>query len=405
MVEPGHLLRATALAAALLAMPWPAPAGAAGLREGFQAALALSPGLRALEAQRGVVTARQAVADALLPAAPSVGLAYRGDNATQNRGFREYEGSVAVPVWLPGAGTAQRGSADAQGQRLAANLARQRLLLAGEVRDAYWTWSAAVAERDATQARLTAALALERDLSRQVSAGQVARADLLLARADARDAETTLRDRSAAVLEAVATFRTLTGLAPTAQPPEPDRSASAPQGDDPRLLAARAAAMLGRAEANLARVRDRPDPELALSLRQERNSVAEAYGTRIQVGIRIPFAHGPAVRERIALAEADITAAEAEVTQLDRALALARERTRTRLVAAQDIARGSEARHTALAERAGLVVRAWRGGELPLVELVRARAALAEADAARRRARAELGRAFSQLNQVAGVEP
>ncbi len=402
VVEPGRLLRAAALVA-VLAMPW--SAGAVGLREGFQAALALSPELRALEAQRSVVSARQALADGLLPAAPSVGLAYRGDNATQNRGFREYEGSLAVPVWLPGAGTAQRGSADAQGQRLAANLARQRLLLAGEVRDAYWAWSAAAAERDAVQARLSAAQSLERDLSRQVSAGQVARADLLLAQADARDADISLRDRGAAVLEAVVAFRTLTGLPPTPAPPEPDRSASAPQGDDPRLLAARAAAALGRADANLARVRDRPDPELALSVRQERGSLAEPYGTRIQVGIRIPFAHGPAVRERVALAEADITAAEADAAQLDRALTLARGRTRTRLAAAQDIARGSEARHAALAERAGLVDRAWRGGELPLVELVRARAALADADAARRRARAELGRAFSQLNQVAGVEP
>ena len=56
MVEPAALLRAAAVVA-VLAMPW--PARAAGLREGFQAALALSPELRALEAQRGVVIARR----------------------------------------------------------------------------------------------------------------------------------------------------------------------------------------------------------------------------------------------------------------------------------------------------------------------------------------------------------
>lgn len=50
-----------------------APASAAGIREGFQGALALSADLRALEAQRPVVDARRARADALLPLAPSVG--------------------------------------------------------------------------------------------------------------------------------------------------------------------------------------------------------------------------------------------------------------------------------------------------------------------------------------------
>jgi outer membrane protein TolC len=395
--SPLFLLLAGLLAAA--------PAAAAGVREGFQGALALSPELRALEAEREVVTARRAQAEALLPGAPILGLGYRSDAATQNRGFREYEGSLGLPVWLPGAAAALRGSAEAQGLRLTARQARQRLLLAGEVRDAYWAWALAATERDAARARLAAAQALERDLARQVGAGNAPRADLLLAQADARDAQLTLRDREAAVREAALAFRSLTGAEPTPQGGEPDRSAAAPQGEDPRLLAARAAAAAGRADANLARVRDRPDPELGLQVRQERGSFDEPYGTRIQLGVRIPFAHAPAVRERVALAQADITAAEAEAAQLDRVLALARDRARLRLEVARDLARGAEARHAVLAERGGLVERAYRGGELPLVELVRARAALADADAARRRAAVEAGRAVSQLNQVSGVEP
>jgi hypothetical protein len=121
--------------------------------------------------------------------------------------------------------------------------------------------------------------------------------------------------------------------------------------------------------------------------------------------VRIPFAHPPATRERMAVAQAEIAAAEAEIAQLDRSIALTRERARVRLDAARALAQGAEARHALLSERATLMQQAFAGGQQPLVELVRARSALAEADAARRRASVEIGRAVSQLNQVSGIEP
>lgn len=395
------------LLAGALALPFlfrAAPAGAAGIRDGFRAAVGLSPELGALEAQRDVVAAQRAQAGALTPGPASIGLSYRTDAITQNRGFREYEGALAVPVWLPGAARAQRGSADAQGDRLAAQILARRLALAGEVRDAYWAWALARAETDAARSRVTSAQALESDLARQVGAGNAARSDLLLAQADARDAVLTLRERETALREAALAFRVLTGQAPTPQGGEAVRRGPAPS-QDPRLGVARASAAAGRAALNLARVRNRPDPELAFAVRQERGSFDESYSTRLQVGVRIPFSHPTATRERMAAAQAEIAAAEAEVAQLDRAITLTRARARVRLDAARAIAQAAEARHALLNERASLVQQAFAAGQQPLVELVRARSALADADAARRRATVEIGRAVSQLNQVSGIEP
>lgn len=393
--------------ASVLALPLllgPAPAHAAGIREGFRSAIGLSPELSALEAQREVIAARRAQATALTPGPASVGLAYRTDALTRNRGFREYEGSLSVPVWLPGAGRALQGSADAQGDRLAAQILARRLALAGEVREAYWTWALARADTEAARARLASAQALEGDLARQVGAGNAARSDLLLAQADARDAQLGLRERETALREAALGFRVLTGQAPTPQGGESPRAGAAVAAD-PRIGAARALAAAGRADLNLARIRNRPDPELGVQVRQERGSFDEAYGTRLQVGVRIPFAHPPATRERMATAQAEIAAAEAEIAQLDRSLRLTRERARVRLDAARTLAQGAAARHALLGERAALVQQAFAAGQQPLVELVRARSALAEADAARRRAAVEIGRATSQLHQVSGIEP
>lgn len=393
--------------AGVLALPLllgSAPASAAGIRDGFRAAIGLSPELSALDAQREVVAARRAQAGALTPGPASVGLGYRTDAITQNRGFREYEGSLTVPVWLPGAARAQRGSADAQGDRLAAQILARRLALAGEVRDAYWTWALARAETEAARSRLASAQALESDLARQVGAGNAARSDLLLAQADARDAQIGLRERETALREAALGFRVLTGQAPTPQGGEALRASPAPSAD-PRVGAARASAAAGRADLNLARVRNRPDPELGLQVRQERGSFDEPYGTRIQLGVRIPLAHPPTTRERMANAQAEIAAAEAEIAQLDRSITLTRERARVRLDAARALAQGAEARHALLGERAALMQQAFAAGQQPLVELVRARSTLADADAARRRAAVEIGRATSQLNQVSGIEP
>lgn len=397
----------TSLIAGALALPLlfgGDPASAAGIRDGFRAAVDLSPELSALEAQRNVVAARRAQAGELLPGPASMGLSYRTDALTQNRGFREYEGALAMPVWLPGAARAQRGSAEAQGDRLAAQILARRLMLAGAVRDAYWAWALARAEADAARSRLSSAQVLESDLARQVRAGNAARSDLLLAQADARDAMLGLRERETALREAALAFRVLTGQNPTPQGGEAIRGTPA-HPEDPRVAAARASAAAGRADLNLARVRDRPDPELAFSVRQERGSFDEPYSTRLQVGVRIPFSHAPATRERMASAQAEISAAEAELAQLDRSITLARERARVRLDAARALAQGAEARHALLDERASLMQQAFAAGQQPLVELVRARGALADADAARRRATVEIGRAVSQLNQVSGIEP
>ena len=65
----------------------------------------------------------------------------------------------------------------------------------------------------------------------------------------------------------------------------------------------------------------------------------------------------------------------------------------------------TEARYAALARQARLYEESYRLGQQPLIEVVRVRVQRADADAARRRARAEAGRAESLLNQALGMLP
>lgn len=397
-----HILLITA------ALTWAVPGHAADIRAGFQAAIELNAELRGLVAQRAVIEARRQGAQAFLPAAPSISPSWRTTTFTQRTGFQEFEIGGEVPVWLPGESRALRGSVEAQTAQLDARIAEARITLAALVREAYWAWAAANAEREAAQARVTSARALERDLTRQVGAGQVPRADLLLAAADARDAEAMLTTAAGAARDAAIAFRTLTGTNPTQG--QPERAAPPPSGEAalralPAAIVARTSQDLARAEERLAQVRDRENPAVFGGWRRERDATGAPYFDRLLIGVRIPFAYAPQVNERIATARAEATLAEATLATVARTLAGADARARAQAGDAAAIAGLAEQRHRALAEQAGLVEASYRAGNLPFAEVVRVRAQIAQADAQRRRARVEQGRAASTINQTLGLEP
>lgn len=381
---------------------------AGDLRSGFRDALELNAELRGLAAQRAVIEARRQGTQTLLPSAPSISPSWRTTTFTQRTGFQEFEVGGELPVWLPGERGALRGNVDAQTVQLDARIAQARLSLAGEVRDAYWLWATALAEREAAQARVSASRALERDLGRQVGAGQVARADLLLATADLREAEATLRSVAGAARDAATAFRVVTGRDPVLG--QPERPAPPPVGDAairalPAALVARTAQDLARTEERLAQVRDRASPAVFGGWRRERSATGEPYVDRLLVGVRIPFAYAPQVNERVATARAEAALAEATFSTVARTLANADLRARAQAEDARAIAQLSEQRHRALSEQSGLYETSYRAGNLPFLEVVRVRAQLAAADAQRRRARVEQGRAASLINQTLGLEP
>lgn len=381
-----------------------ATAHASPLRDAFEAAAALNPELRTLEAQRAAIDARLRGANALTPGAPNVGLGYTTDRFTQNRGFREAELEVGVPVWLPGQSRAQRGLADAEGQRLAAQIAARRLAIAAEVRDAYWTWAAAEAALAAARTRTASTAALTRDVTRQARAGQVSRAEELLATADARESEGALREAEAAVREARIAFRALTGRDPAPGSQEVLRDGPAP-AEHPRIVAARLGLDVARAGIRIAEVEDRESPEIAAFMRQERDDRDSGWDTRFGVRVRIPFAHPPRNAERRATAQGELTTATAEAGAVDRLVAAERDRARAALADARAAARLADQRHAALAEAAGLGERAFRDGQTTLAETLRLRTSLAGADADRRRMQVAVRQAISRYNQAIGVEP
>lgn len=380
------------------------PSFAAGLREPFEWALALSPELIALSGRRVEIEARRRGADALLPGPASVSAGYVTDELTEKEGYADLEVELGVPVWLPGQARAQRGLANAELTRLDTEIALARLAVAAEVRDTYWAWGLANASLVAARSAAESAASLARDSARQLRAGQIAPVEELLARADASEAENLRREAEAAVREARTAFVTLTGREP---PRDAEEGLQPPVAGvvHPRLQAARSANDVGRASLRLAQADNRDSPELALVAQRERDASSRSFGDRIGVRIRIPFPYRSRNAERRAAAVGEIGTAVGELAAAERALGSERERAGAALEEARAAKGLLELRFAALAEAVGLADQALAGGQTNLVETLRVRTSVAAADADRRRAAVALRQAISRMNQAEGYEP
>lgn len=393
-----------------------APAVAADdLRAAVEAAwmrAALAPAISARQAQ---ADARERVAEAWFPRAPVAGFAYRRDLWTNPLGKRELEPELALPLWAPGERDAARTLARTERSALAPATAALRLRVAAQVRESAWALALAQADADAAILRLDAARALEADVARRERAGELARADLLMAQAEALDAQGVQAQAQAVLAGAVHDWRTLTGLPPLAPEPEPVPAGAAPAAasvavalstdahPELRDRAGRVAVAL----AQLAQTREvrRDGPELTVSTRHDRDASGLPERDTIRVGIRIPF--DTEVRNAPRIAAASVALAEAEAELARERLRLESERHRAaESERAAMLRRALAADRRRIAEEShDLIERAFRVGERPLADLLRARMLREDARLEERRAQARFGLARARLNQSLGVMP
>lgn len=396
---------AATTAAAVILLAFNSTIGSAqSLRQATEAAWALNPEAQTLEAQRNAATARRRAADSLIPGPPNLTASYLTDRPGRNVGRYEAEAELSVPMWLPGEGRASRRAADTELARIEAQLAAQRLAVAGEVREAYWNVMAAQAALTTAQRRRQTAQSSERDLSRQVRAGQTARGEQLQAEAELAEAESTVHEQETALREAVLHFRTLTGVEPLSGWQDPLRNGVSIE-QHPRLLASRHASEAAQAELRLVQVQDRESPEIGVFGRLERDTREESTNRLVGVRVRIPFATNARNEPRITRAQAEYVRAGAEHQAAERQLRGEIERLRPALAAARQQSALAERRFGALTRQTALLERSYRVGETSFAELLRARLALFDADLARARGSVAVQRLQSQLNQVLAVEP
>ena len=383
-----------------------ASGGASGetLRAAVDRAASLDPLLRTLDARAGEVDANRLAASSAFPAPPSVGASLRRDRPDRDLGRNEVEFEVGLPLWLPGQrALRQRVSGDEGSERTVA-LVDARLQVAGRVREALWQIAFDRIEEDAARRRLATVERLVEDVGRRVVAGVLARADLLLARAEAAAARGALIEAGARVAQSTQAWRALVGddALPASWIEAPAQSE---ESVHPSMAAALGQVDLARSRLKLAVDATRDPPEIGLQHRSDRDVFGADYRNSVRVALRIPLATDARNQPRIAVANTERVRAESAVLQLQRRI----DADRARAVAELDAARAQETNASGqlkdAAEHLALVRRAFELGEQSLVAMLRASALADDAQVALERQRTARDRAIARSNQAAGALP
>lgn len=345
-------------------------------------------------------------ASSLLAGDPAIMLRHENDAYTDDNGFRQWEGGVELPLWLPGqrhsrnqVALATSGEAD--------GLARlQRWRVAGDMRELLWALQIAATSRQLADQAVASAEVLESDVKKRYQAGELARTDLILAQ---KEALLRRSDRLSAAAEhatLLQQYQSWTGLAEL--PITIDEPATAQQtisDDHPALGAARLSVSRARAQRDQVRTERRANPLLTLGGKSERAESGLSYDTALVVAVNVPLGTRSQSAVQTAEAEFSLSEATAELAQVRRDLEDDLIRTREDRQQATQALQLAEQQHTLASEGLRLTQRGFELGENDLFTLLQARTQALGSERELRLRRLELGRAIARYNQALGVLP
>jgi outer membrane protein TolC len=329
---------------------------------------------------------------------------HRTDALTHDRGTREYDAELGIPLWLRGERGASLAAALTEGERIEAEIGARRLEIAKRVREAYWIVAEARGKVAVAERRRTTAATLAKSMREQAQAGQAQLMETKLADADARDAEVSLAGLRAELNQAKIAFHVLTGQNAPAGFRERDAGSASPTGH-PRVVLRRAATEKALAEENLAWTQDRERPEFAAFANNMTDTSAEPNVTSLGVRLKIPFSYDAVNEPKRAAAAAEVVAANEELALAEREVGGDAAQAHARLDGARQQLTALDARFADLTAVVKLSQEAQRIGQVLFSEVIRARLQLYETELARVSGRVAVERARSDVNQALGLEP
>ncbi len=386
------------------------PAGPLSLHDAIEAAWVRLPQRPDFKARQQVAAARNFAGGALFPNAPSVTGTFVNDRILgSNYNFVTSQGQLSTPIWLPGEGTASQKAARADNDAIGAEAEAVHLALAGQILDLASQAVLATDTRDAARRRLAASRALAADLGRRFRIGESAESDALAAEADAASVSIILINAEAQLASIRLTLASATGIDVVPRIAAPAPLALSLESDSafashPRIVATELAVATARAKSQLTRIQNRDSPEIGVQVTNDKQP-GTPWDTRVGVVFRLPFATEGRNAPLRAAAEQMVTQAEVQRVIARREVVASVRTAQAVLVASERAIVEAERGAGVLDRRRGQIERAWRMGEMSLIEVVRANALAFDAELARDRARTSRDTARQSLRIAEGMVP
>lgn len=376
------------------------------LHDAIEGAWTRLPQRNTLAAQQNTAAARYLSGSALVPNAPTASGSYVDDRQIGSHyNYVTSQIGVSTPLWLPGEGTATQNLARAESTAVEAQAELAHLALAAQVVQRAVDAIDARNARDIAARRLATNQALAKDLDHRFQVGESSQSDALAADGEAATAAVALAQADAQLGSAQIALAELTGslaLPVLSAPLMPARAATG--ADHPQIVAAVRQSETARAQERLVYLQDRDDPEFGVQGINEKQP-GTRWDTRVGLTLRFHFATEARNAPRRAAAVEAVTRADVQLELTRRQIAAEIARATLLVTVTERASAAAERGAAEWSKRRGQTERAWRLGEMPLIELVRANAAAYEAEAASVKARTGRTAAMIRLAIAEGAIP
>ncbi len=348
--------------------------------------------------------ANEALGNALFAEPATASLDHFNDGIGSSDGYQEWEGSVDMPLWLPGQQQAQQALSSKIIAQLPAYQNRLRLQASGEVRELIWQVKLAQARlQQATEVWETAKL-LQQDVESRVKAGELAANEALLASSNTLEAHSQMVAAESDLSQQLKTYSLITGLQSLpAQVTEQVSDKNEVPASHPVLMMQDQVIARLQAEMGVARFEGSANPSVSVGVRRERGDDSESFNNSLGIGFSMPldnkrYSQLAVAESAAALADAQVARQELE-RQLNKKLlasleSLSATRQQLALVAEQD-----QTTH----QYYQMQKRAFDLGEINLIDLLRSQLLANESRSRKRELEVLVEQQKAQVNQSLGV--
>lgn len=248
--------------------------------------------------------------DSWLAEAPNIALHYFDDLPGDNKGYREFEAELELPLWNWG----QRSAGQALAENAIHTTTKQsialKLKVAGLIRNALWNIALKNNHYEQAKSILTISKQLQSKINRRVELGDLPGSDSLLARSEYLQARSSLAKAEAEMMVARKNYNTLTQLSNIpANFTETLSSLTKVTENHPFLSAVNAIVQRKQAELNWVKSAGSGQTSLSVGGKTERDDKKGDDIESMSVGISIPFGGSAHLAPEIASANIELTKA------------------------------------------------------------------------------------------------
>jgi len=375
------------------------------LSEVLEKAYARTPMQASLQSRDVMVSARNRVANAMLPSTPAINVMHQNDAVGSGRGERDWQAELELPVWLPKQRDNRMKVAEAIQASSSAIRQSLKLQVAGQLRES--VWNIAVNENNLSLAlnKLQVAKKLQSDVDKRYRAGELAKTDAMLAEQETLRVEKEKVRAEAELMHARHRYYVLTGLRELPASYAEKQSDMEDYSQSPVWLEAQSKVGLAETERDLAQVESHENMRVLLNVRSSKGAFDTTNNDSIGVHVRVPFGGEASAAPVRAAAEMVVGNALTEREAMKFELEAAMHEAEHNLSVSRAELTIAAKQHEIARESLTLAQKAFQLGETDLVSLLRVQAQGFEAERAFTTRQIQVQWDIARYNQTVGVLP